>query len=312
MIAFGPIPSRRLGRSLGINNIPPKICTYSCVYCQVGRTSSLRIQRCAFYEPSQIEVAVREKVIEARASGERVDFLTFVPDGEPTLDINLGHEIALLRPLGIRIAVITNGSLLWHKDVRTELMQADLVSVKVDAVREQVWLQVNRPHSHLQLPTILDGMLQFAGDFQGQLVTETMLVAGVNDSETDLKMVAEFLSRLRPSVAYIAIPTRPPAEKWVCPPSEETIIRAYAIFREAIEQVELLTGYEGDAFAFTGDAEADILAITAVHPMREDAMATFLTRAGADWGLVQRLIAKGLLMETKYREHKFYLRRRHE
>ena len=121
MIAFGPIPSRRLGRSLGVNHIPPKVCTYSCVYCQVGRTSSLRIRRCAFYDPARVAEAVRERVAQARSSGEAVDFITFVPDGEPTLDINLGQEIARLRPLGIPIAVITNGSLLWREDVRADL-----------------------------------------------------------------------------------------------------------------------------------------------------------------------------------------------
>jgi wyosine [tRNA(Phe)-imidazoG37] synthetase (radical SAM superfamily) len=310
MIAFGPIPSRRLGHSLGVNHIPPKVCTYSCVYCQVGRTSAFRVQRRAFYDPARVAEAVREKVTEARTSGEAVDFITFVPDGEPTLDINLGQEIASLRPLGIPIAVITNGSLLWREEVRADLMQADWVSVKVDAVREPVWRRVNRPHGRLRLPMVLEGILRFAAEFRGRLVTETMLVAGVNDGEAEVEAVAEFLARLRPSTAYISIPTRPPAEGWVCPPLDEAITRAYAIFRDVGVQVELLTGYEGDAFAFTGDVEADLIAITAVHPMREEAMAAFLARAGADWGLVQRLIAKGRLVEAEYRGHKFYLRGR--
>ena len=93
MIAFGPVPSRRLGHSLGINNIPPKICTYSCVYCQVGRTLRMQVERGAFYEPEQIARNVEKKVKEAQDKGERIDYLTFVPDGEPTLDINLGKEI---------------------------------------------------------------------------------------------------------------------------------------------------------------------------------------------------------------------------
>jgi len=219
-------------------------------------------------------------------------------------------EMALLRLLGIPIAVITNGSLLWREDVRADLMPADWVSVKVDAVRESVWRQVNRPHGRLRLPTIMDGVLRFAGEFRGRLVTETMLVAGVNDGEADLELVAEFPARVRPSTACISIPTRPPAEEWVRPPSGEAITRACAIFREAVERVELLTGYEGDTFAFTGDAEADLLAITAVHPMREDALAAFLARAGADWGLVTRLMAQGLLVETEYRGQKFYRRGR--
>ncbi|MBC7227177.1 MAG: radical SAM protein [Thermoflexales bacterium] len=306
MIAFGPIPSRRLGRSLGVNNIPPKFCTYSCIYCQLGRTLQMQVKREAFYAPEKIFQDVREQADKSRAAGERIDYLTFVPDGEPTLDVNLGREIALLRPLGLPIAVITNGSLLWRKDVRADLRQADWVSVKVDAVQEQTWRRVNRPHGRLRLPTVLEGVLWFAAEFRGRLVTETMLVAGLNDGAAELEAVAEFLTRLRPSTAYIAIPTRPPAGEWVRPPSEEAITRAYAIFREAVERVELLTGYEGDAFAFTGDAEQDLLSITAVHPMREEALVDFLNRAGADWSLVQRLIAQGRLVKTEYEGQKFY------
>jgi len=125
MIAFGPVPSRRLGRSLGVNNIPPKVCTYSCVYCQVGRTIRMQVERRVFYGPEEILQAARDKVERARESGEPIDYLTFVPDGEPTLDVNLGREIELLRSLGIKIAVITNASLIWREDVREALMKAD-------------------------------------------------------------------------------------------------------------------------------------------------------------------------------------------
>jgi len=102
MITFGPIPSRRLGRSLGINNIPPKICTYSCVYCQIGKTSNMKIQPQVFYPPSKIFNEVQKKVEKSREKGESIDYLTFVPDGEPTLDINLGKEIKLIKSLGIK------------------------------------------------------------------------------------------------------------------------------------------------------------------------------------------------------------------
>ncbi|MBC7260626.1 MAG: radical SAM protein, partial [Chloroflexi bacterium] len=127
MIAFGPVPSRRLGRSLGINNIPPKICTYSCVYCQLGRTLNMQIRRQSFYAPDEILWDVRSKVEHVREAGESIDYLTFVPDGEPTLDLHLGRAIELLRSLGIKIAVISNASLIWQEDVREDLMKADWV-----------------------------------------------------------------------------------------------------------------------------------------------------------------------------------------
>jgi wyosine [tRNA(Phe)-imidazoG37] synthetase (radical SAM superfamily) len=321
MIAFGPVPSRRLGRSLGINNIPPKICTYACVYCQLGRTIKMRVERAAFYEPEEILRDVRGKVEKARRAGEAIDYLTFVPDGEPTLDLNLGRAIDLLKPLGIKIAVITNSSLMWHEDSREALMQADWVSLKVDAVREDIWRRVDRPHGTLQLASIQDGILEFAKAYTGHLVTETMLVEGINDGEEHLGEVADFLARLRPGVAYLSIPTRPPAEKWVRPPEEKVINRAYQIISEKVNadsrhlsdskhpSVEYLIGYEGNASAFTGNVEQDLLSITSVHPMREDAVDEFLAQAEADWAVVRRLVAQGRLVEAEYGGHRFYLRR---
>lgn len=311
MIAFGPVPSRRLGRSLGINNIPPKVCTYSCIYCQLGRTIKMQITRSAFYEPQEVLKAVRDKVDKAKEMGESVDYLTFVPDGEPTLDANLGHEIELLRPLGIKIAVITNASLIWLRDVREALMKADWVSLKIDSTREEVWHRLDRPHGTLKLSLILDGMLEFADAYCGDLVTETMLVQGVNDGEEHIREVANFLAQLKPARAYLSIPIRPPAEAWVRAPDEEVINRAYQVFSKSVDQVEYLIGYEGNAFAFTGDVEEDLLSITAVHPMRTEAVSKFLTQAGSDWSVVQRLIDGGQLVETNYDGHSFYVRKLH-
>jgi len=311
VIAFGPVPSRRLGRSLGINNIPPKVCTYACVYCQLGRTIKMRIERRAFYEPQEILKAVRDKVERTRYAGESVDYLTFVSDGEPTLDAHLGLEIELLRPLGIKIATITNASLIWREDVREDLMKADWVSLKVDSTREDVWRRINRPQGTLQLALILDGMLEFAKTYRGELATETMLVEGLNDSDDHVRQVGDFLARLRPARAYLAIPTRPPAEEWVRSPSEEAINRAYQILTQRVNQVEYLIGYEGNAFALTGSVEEDLLSITAVHPMREEAVSEFLGRAGADWSTVHELIKQAQLVEMAYEGTKFYMRRPH-
>ncbi len=311
MIAFGPVPSRRLGRSLGINNIPPKICTYSCIYCQLGRTMKMQVKRRAFYEPEEILQDVHNKVEKTRETGEAIDYLTFVSDGEPTLDINLGREIERLRPLGIKIAVITNGSLIGREDVREDLLGADWVSLKMDSTRRDIWRKIDRPHGTLRLDSILDGALEFASEFKGELVTETMLVEGVNDDDDHIREVAGFLARLRPAIAYLAIPTRPPAEEWVRPPGEEVINRAYQIFSEKVNRVEYLIGYEGNAFAFTGDVEEDLLSITSVHPMREDAVSEFMARAGADWSVVHRLIAQDQLVESKYDGLTFYMRRLH-
>lgn len=309
MIAFGPVPSRRLGRSLGINNIPPKLCTYSCVYCQLGRTLKMQCQRRPFYEPTEILSAARDKMAKANDAGESIDYLTFVSDGEPTLDANLGVEIELLKSLGFPVAVITNASLLWRPEVRQDLMAADWVSVKVDTVEERIWRRIDRPHGSLKLVAILEGLQQFSVAYRGELVAETMLVAGVNDSQSQLKATADVVASLQPKRAYLSVPTRPPAETWVQPPTEQALHRAYRIFQDAMGKVEYLIGYEGNAFAFTGSVEQDLLSITAVHPMREDAVAEYLHRAEAGWPAVERLVAQGRLLKTNHEGHIYYLRR---
>jgi len=310
MIIFGPVPSRRLGRSLGINNIPAKVCSYSCVYCQLGRTIKTCIERRAFYDPEQIFKNVKERIGEAKAKDEKIDYLTFVPDGEPTLDVNLGREMELLKALNRPIAILTNASLLWRADVKDDLLKADLVSVKIDAVSEKNWRKINRPHKSLKIDEILNGIIEFSGEFKGKLITETMLIDGLDYSD-DLEKTADFLSKIRPHKAYIAVPTRPPAERWVKPADERVINRAFQLFSRKLgdDVVEYLIGYEGNAFAFTGNLEEDLLSITSVHPMREEGVKELLKKANASWGVVKNLLDKGKLVELEYEDHKYYMRK---
>lgn len=307
MKTFGPVPSRRLGRSLGINNIPPKVCTYSCLYCQVGRTMKMQIERQPFYTLEEVVEEVKDKSKDLKKFGEPIDYLTFVPDGEPTLDINLNEEINLLKPFGKKVAVITNSSLIWRTDVQADLQDADWISLKIDAVDEVIWRRVNRPHHALNLEKILNGMLEFAKTYKGELTTETMLVKGYNDNEDNLRGIAEFLMKLKPDISYLAIPTRPPAESQIKPPDEETIIKAYQILSEKITDVEYLIGYEGNAFA--GNTEEDLLSITSVHPMRKDAVHEFLASAGASWETIEKLIQENKLAEVTFDDRKFYMRK---
>jgi wyosine [tRNA(Phe)-imidazoG37] synthetase (radical SAM superfamily) len=271
----------------------------------------MQVERQAFYEPGEILRAVKDKIEKVRAAGEPIDYLAFVPDGEPTLDVNLGQEIGQLKRLGFPIAVITNSSLIWRQDVREDLMGADWVSLKFDAVEDELWRRIDRPYGRLRLPSIQEGALEFARVYGGNLVTETMLVAGVNDAEGDLRKIADFLARLRPAAAYLAIPTRPPAEEWIQLPSEEVVNRAYQILNERVEQVEYLIGYEGNDFALTGDVEQDLLSITAVHPMREEAVSKFLAQAKVDWPVVHKLVEQDQLIEMEYEGRRFYMRRLH-
>jgi len=265
MLTFGPVPSRRLGRSLGINNIPPKACSYSCIYCQVGPTLDTEIVPHSFYTPGQICREVEKHLEQVQEKGEQVDYLTFVPDGEPTLDSRLGETIERLRPLGIPIAVISNASLIWREEVRETLAKIDWVSLKVDAIEDTLWHRINRPHVSLNHQAILEGNL--------------------------------------------SVPTRPPAENDVHAPNEATLNVIYQMMSEQVNNVELMTGYEGNAFATTGNVAEDLLSITSVHPMREEAVRDLLSKAGSDWHLVEELIDGHQLIQTEYEGRKFYVRR---
>lgn len=308
MLVFGPVPSRRLGRSLGINNIPPKHCSYSCLYCQIGTTKATEVQPKTYYRPEDIFKAVEKRVQQLKEHDETVDYLTFVPDGEPTLDAGLGKAIEMLRELAIKIAVISNASLIWRPEVRSALNLADWVSLKVDSVDEIVWRRINRPHAGLDFANILAGMLTFVGEFNGFLATETMLPEGINTGQEGVERLAAFLPKLAPDKAYLAVPTRPPADSSVQAATPETLNRIYQTVHCYVPEVELLTGYEGDAFAATGNFVEDLLAITAVHPMRKDAVLQLIANNGSDWNAVQQLLDQGRLREIEYKGHYFYLR----
>ncbi|MBU2472277.1 MAG: radical SAM protein [Bacteroidetes bacterium] len=309
MILFGPIPSRRLGRSLGINNIPPKTCSYSCIYCQIGLTNNMTISRTPFFTPDEIYNEAEVKINKLERANEKIDYLTFVPDGEPTLDINLGKTIEKLKAFGIRTAVITNSSLIWDPEVKNDLMKADWVSLKIDSVYKNVWRNINRPHGTLDLHKIIEGIVDFSSVYKGTLVTETMLVKGTNDSIESLNKTSELIKNIQPKKAYILVPTRPPAEAYVKAPDESILNAAYQIFDSIIGNTELLVYSEGTYFTFTDSAENELLSILAVHPMSKNAVEEFLSISGSTWNLISNLIEKNVLRVVEYSGNTYFIKK---
>ena len=290
MISFGPIPSRRLGKSLGINNITStKTCSYSCIYCQVGLTHNYSFEREVFYEPSVIFDEVQEHLSKL-AQSDKPDYLTFVANGEPTLDIHLGESIEKLKILNIPIAVITNASLLNDPQVREELQLADWVSVKIDVGNESIWKKINRPLAKVDFKEYVKGLITFSKEFKGILVSETMLVEGVNDNAKDVLQTAALVSTVNPSIAYISVPTRPPALNLVVPPNELIVNEAYQIFSDKGINTELILGFEGTHTGFTGNALEDIINICSVHPIREDTMQELLKKNQVDQTILETLL----------------------
>ncbi len=272
---FGPVPSRRLGQSLGIDTIPLKTCNWNCVYCQLGRTVPLTNERKEYF-PSTDILAEVEAALASHQPGE-IDWVTFVGSGEPTLHSNIGWLIREVKALTeLPVAVITNGALLYLPDVRRDLAQADVVMPSLDAGTAVLYRQINRPHPEVTFEHLVEGMIAFRQEYSGKIWIEVMLVHGLNDTEAALHQIAAVLRRIQPDEVHINLPTRPPAETWVRPSVEEGLLRARAILGDIATVVHPVEG-EFDLSGFD-TAVAAIIAIITRHPMRQEELERALAR----------------------------------
>jgi wyosine [tRNA(Phe)-imidazoG37] synthetase (radical SAM superfamily) len=277
---YGPVPSRRLGQSLGVDPVPAKTCNYNCVYCQLGRTRPLTNRRADFFPPEDILAEVQAALSTHRPG--QVDYVTLVGQGEPLLCASLGRLIRGVKALtGIPLAVITNGALLAVPEVRQDVLAADLVMPSLDAADEQTFRRINRPWPRLHIRDIIEGMVAFREIFAGRLWVEVMLVKGLNDTEETLLPIAAALKRMRPDQVHVNVPIRPPAEAWVAPPDDEGLMRATAILGDAAPLSLPASGvFELAQDVPTADA---ILHIIRRHPMREsELLATLSDRPPAE------------------------------
>ncbi|RKY94673.1 MAG: radical SAM protein [Candidatus Hydrothermota bacterium] len=259
-LVFGPVPSRRLGLSLGVDIIPLKTCSYNCIYCQIGRTPRPTVERKIYVEPEPILQAVKEAV----ERGPKPDYVTFSGSGEPTLNSALGEMIRKIKGITeIPVAVITNGSLLWMEEVRRDLSEADLVMPSLDAVSEGVFRRINRAASGLRIEAIVDGLKRFCEEFDGKIWLEIMLVDGVNTSIEELNGLKEIALSLKLDRIQLNTVVRPPAERW-----------ARAVPKTRMEEIrrffgpkaEVIADYVGKAPKIHGAAEANILNVLRRHP----------------------------------------------
>ncbi len=259
---FGPVPSRRLGSSLGISPIPPKTCNYSCIYCQLGKTKILTNSRQMFFPPEEIFSEVKSALSEY----DDVDFITFVGEGEPTLYSGIGDLIKMIQEYTpMPLAVITNGALFYDRDVRKALRSASVLLPTLDAPDERKWKLINRSHPDLKFDAVLDGLFQMREEMKGEMWLEVMLMKGINDDDDTLYRLGEIIKDLKPHRVYINVPIRPPAEPWVEVPDDETLRKATKILGAIpLGSVEEGTFYVKD----DEDPFIAILNIIKRHPMR--------------------------------------------
>jgi wyosine [tRNA(Phe)-imidazoG37] synthetase (radical SAM superfamily) len=303
---FGPVPSRRLGRSLGIDVIAPKTCTFDCLYCESGKTTVLSLERQQFVEPDEV---LRELEAYFRENPRGADVLTFSSAGEPTLYLGLGVLLKAIkgRFRHLPVVVLTNGSLLWDPRVRHELLLADRVVPSLDAVDKEVFARLNRPHQDLELEAIVEGLKAFRREYRGQFHLEILLVAGMNDAREHLKALARVAETLRPDRVELNTVVRPPAYSGVGGCSLEQMRAAAGLFPEG--RTEVIGSFAATAQEASGQGLSDRIAeLLRRRPCTSEEMAASLAVSlEAVENELHRLEQHGILKAGVFHGHRLFL-----
>ncbi|MBN1803379.1 MAG: radical SAM protein [Candidatus Lokiarchaeota archaeon] len=274
---YGPVPSRRLGSSLGIDPIPLKTCNYQCVYCQLGKTTCFTNMRKNYAPKFEI---LREIEIALKISENIVDYITFVGSGEPTLYKDLKDLIIKLKELSNKpVCIITNGGLLNNNQVQEALMLADVVLPSLDGGDKETFLKINRPHPAIKFDEVIQGFIDFKKFFNGKFWIEIMLVKGINDSKDQLLKIKNIIDKIEPDRIDINVPIRPPAEKWVKIPDEKII----SVLDEILGDYNNINFPEIGNFAYySSNFEKEFLSLIQRHPMRQEQIIETFTSEGLD------------------------------
>lgn len=259
---FGPVPSRRLGFSLGIDTVSHKTCSLDCIYCQVGRTTNKTVERKEYISCEDILPEIEEILKQKK----RIDYITFSGSGEPTLNSRIKTMINNIKKLtSIPIVVLTNGTLLFQPRIREELMEADLIIPSLDAVSEEIFKKINRPHHSLEIDKVIDGLSAFSQEFKGKIWLEIMVVKGINDSPEEIRRMAEVTDRVKLDKIQLNTVVRPPAEEFAQSVDLENLKK---IKRTLGEKCEIIAGFKRPNQKFhREDIEKGILTMLKRRPV---------------------------------------------
>ena len=262
---YGPVPSRRLGRSLGIDPLPLKTCNYQCIYCQLGKTTNFTNERRNYYPKDEIIVEIEEAI---KQNKNNFDYITFVGSGEPTLYKDLVELILKTKTFSNKpICVITNGALLYNEEVVKALLLSDVVLPSLDAGDERSFIRINRPHPDIQFDSVIQGFIDFRRLFKGKLWIEIMIMKAINDSKKELLKIKEKIDLIKPDKIDINIPLRPPLEKWVKIPDKSIFVLLDEIFGS---YSDISFPEIGNFYLYSQDFEKELLNIIKRHPMRQN------------------------------------------
>ncbi len=302
---YGPVPSRRLGQSLGVSPIPEKTCNYNCIYCQLGKTTNFTNHRKRFFNPKDILAEISEAIRQER----KIDYITFVGEGEPTLSSDLGILIEGTKKLtDLPVAVITNGSLLSLETVRAEMRKVDVIMPTFDAGNSKLFRFINRPHKEVRFNKLVTGLKKSRLEFNNELWIEVMLLKGINDSVETLEEIKGFLDVFHPDQVQISIPSRPPTEPWVTIPDSESLNLSKLI----LQSTQILPLNEVGTFdsrPFRTPKEA-ILSITKRHPLQYTQALEIIHQFNIDnpEAYLNMIVSKQMVKILDYRNSRFIYR----
>ena len=273
-LAFGPIPSRRLGLSIGVNVVPRKVCSFNCVYCQLGKTTRLTLDRAEYNSAESVVKEVEEKLEAAHGT----DFVTVLGDGEPTLASNLAEVLHGIRDIWDgRTALLTNGSTLWIEEVRAAAAEFDVVLPTLSSYDQQSFHALHRPHGALSFEKYVDGVKEFVLQNRDSTWLEVMLVKGLNDDSGSLRSIGSLVEEMRPAEVHLMVPTRPPTVSWVEPSTRESIDLALELIPWSVD----FTLPEPDEMPASGsDPIRHLVGISGTHPLRRGQAVSVLVNAG--------------------------------
>jgi wyosine [tRNA(Phe)-imidazoG37] synthetase (radical SAM superfamily) len=290
---YGPVPSRRLGRSLGIDPIPSKTCNYQCIYCQLGKTTNFTNDRRNYLPKNEIIAEMEEAI---KQNEGNFDYITFVGSGEPTLYKDLKELILKAKEYSNKpICVITNGGLIYDKDVAAALMHADVVLPSLDAGDEKSFIRINRPHPSIKFDALIQGFIDFKKKFKGKFWIEIMIMKGINDDHTNLQKIKKEIDLLNPDRIDVNVPIRPPTESWVKIPDMEVFNIIEEIFGD---YYDMNYPEYGEFNLYSTNFKKELLALIKRHPMRQNQIIeTFSTPCFKEEDIIKNLKS----LESQYK-----------
>jgi wyosine [tRNA(Phe)-imidazoG37] synthetase (radical SAM superfamily) len=300
---FGPVPSRRLGRSLGVDLVPYKTCTFDCIYCDLGRTTHKTTSRQSYVVSEEIQ---KELELTLSILDKKPDYITLSGSGEPTLNINIGEIIQRIKEItSTPVAVLTNSSLLSSNEVRRDLSEADVVLPSLDAITPALFEYINRPYSSIKIEEIISGLIQFRKQYRGQIWLEILFCRGVNDGKEEIEKLKEVIERIEPDRIQLNTPVRPPAEDFAFP---LTLAQLEEIRERLGDKAEIISEFAaplGEEFNSVKDTE--ILNLIKRRPCTtEDISKALGLHLDEVVKYLEKLVKEGVVHYRMYEHHCYY------